>query len=273
MKRLLLLFLSLSVTLIACCQILPEDSLSRVEKARQWNQEQLLKMQSDIRNWDIEHSLDSLDQNKLPKVVSGGLIGCANISNFMFTANHETLSSYMKAGGDIGGFIDFRVTKHFAIQGRLVFTAEQNHFGDGHSKNHLWSFGVDIPIYFLGRVGNMQKGYLQVGAGPFTHFTFASNIQNKYTNNEAVDAPSKMILAKETEDTDKYQSLYLLHDNHAGLAVTIGYEFPIGIQILANYQVSLSDIITWYKQNKGSAVADVAVYPQKVSLGIGYRWK
>ena len=262
-----MLAFALMLTRIAFGQIIG-DSITLAEKTRQWNQEQMLKMQTQLREWDTEHSLDSLDQEKLPKIVSGGILGSANLSNFIITDKTGTMSSYMKAGGDIGGFIDFRVTKHFAIQGRLIFTAEQNHFGDGHSKNHLWSFGVDMPIYFLGRVGNLQKGYLQVGAGPFTHFTFASNI-SKYTNNEAVDAPTP----SEAELADQYQALYSLHDNHAGIAATIGYEFPIGVQIVANYQFSLSDIFTWYKQQKGTSLAEAAVYPQRVSLGIGYRWK
>ncbi|MBR1809784.1 MAG: PorT family protein [Paludibacteraceae bacterium] len=215
-----------------------------------------------IKQWDIEQLLDSLDQEKLPKAVTGGLIMNANISNFIITNPSYNVSSYMKVGGELGGFIDFRVTKHFAIQGRAMITAEQNQFGIGDTKQRLWSFGIDIPVYFLGRFGNMEKGYLQFGAGPFTHFTFASNIAGKYSNN----------LAEVFVNPDEpYAKLYVLHDNHFGITATIGYEFPLGIQINANYLVSLSDIFNYYKQ-EGRETTE-AIYPQRISIGIAYRWK
>lgn len=215
-----------------------------------------------IQQWDVEHTLDTLDQEKLPRIVSGGLMMNANMSNFIITNPAGTASSYMKVGGEIGGFLDFRVTKHFAIQGRLVFTAEQNRFAIDDTRKLLWAFGVDIPVYFLGRVGNLEKGYLQFGAGPFTHFTFASNIADKYSNNLATDV---------IDPEDPYNQLYVLHDNHSGLSGTIGYEFPIGIQINANYMVSLTDIFSYHKQQPNNNLK--AIYPQRVSLGIAYRWK
>ena len=215
-----------------------------------------------IRQWDTETMLDSLDQEKLPKLVTGGVLMNANISNFITSHSDGHLSSYMKVGGETGGFIHFRVTKHFAIEGRAILTAEQNQFGVDETMRMLWSFGMDIPVYFLGRFGNMQKGYLQFGAGPFTHFTFASNIANNYSNNLAT---------KPIDKGDPYEKLYVLHDNHSGVTATIGYEFPIGIQINANYLVSLTDIFNYYKQEGKETVK--SIYPQRISLGIAYRWK
>ncbi|MBR1480946.1 MAG: outer membrane beta-barrel protein [Paludibacteraceae bacterium] len=246
------------------------DNRTRMQQIQQQSREQFERAKQQIREWDTEQRLDSIDQERLPKIVSGGLLLNANISNFIIANRTQTWSSYMHIGADLGGFIDFRVTKHFAIQGRLLFTAESNRFEADKQDKHLWSFGMDIPVFFMGRFGNMDKGYLQFGAGPFTHFTFASNV-NVYTNNEAAQA-SPARLPQEEAKPD-YSSLYALHDNHSGIAVTIGYEFPIGIQINANYQVSLSDILTFYHQNKGSDIANAAIYPQRVSLGIGYRWK
>lgn len=246
------------------------EQLTPAQRMRLNSHEQLERAKRQIREWDTEQRLDSIDQERLPKIVSGGLLLNANISNFIIANRTKTWSSYMHIGADLGGFIDFRVTKHFAIQGRLLFTAESNRFEAEKQDKHLWSFGMDIPVFFLGRFGNMDKGYLQFGAGPFTHFTFASNI-NVYTNNEATKTTTLRMPVEQT--TPDYSTLYALHDNHSGIAVTLGYEFPIGIQINANYQVSLSDILTFYKQNKGTDIANAAIYPQHVSLGIGYRWK
>ncbi len=230
-------------------------------------QNSLIVIPEKIQAWDTEINLDTIDMEKLPKIVTGGIFGAANLSNFLITASGEITSSYMRFGGDIGGFLDFHVTKHFAIQGRLIFTAEENYVKGVHIRKQLWSFGLDIPVYFMGRFGNLNQGYLQFGFGPFTHFTFASNI-NAYSNNPA----EKMSAISTGEEVD-YSHLYKLHDNHSGLAATIGYELALGIQILFNYQVSISDIVTYYSDNGGLKNVNAAIYPQRFSLGIGYRWK
>ena len=211
-----------------------------------------------IQQWDKEHLLDSLDQEQLPRIVTGGLMMSANMSNFIILNAGRKASSYMRIGGELGAFIDFTVTKHFAIQGRLIFTAEQNRFAIDDTRKLMWSFGMDIPVFFLGRFGNMEKGYLQFGGGPYTHFTFASNVPDKYSNDLATVV---------VENTDA-----VLHDNHSGLCATIGYEFPIGIQINANYLVSLSDILSYRKQTVNTSPTG-SMYPQRLSLGIAYRWK
>ena len=255
MKRILTIMLSvLCITGITKAQTTDTDNKPRFEK--------LENAKTAIKNWDTEHLLDSLDQEELPKLVTGGVMMHANMSNFIITNAQKNMSSYMKLGGELGGFIDFRVIKHFAIQCRVIFTAEQNRFSIGDTRQRLWSFGADIPVYFLGRFGNMEKGYLQFGAGPFTHFTFASNIADKYSNHLA---------NKHVEDNDPYAKLYVLHDNHFGVTATIGYEFPLGIQINFNYLLSLSDIFSYYKQ-EGHNTVDT-IYPQRLSLGVAYRWK
>ena len=230
-------------------------------------QQDLDEAKARLADFDTEHMLDSLDQKDLPRLVSGGLFAGPNISNFIITRDHHTMSSYMKIGAELGGFIDFRISKHFSIQPQVIFTAQQNYFAATDTANTLWSFGAEIPVYFLGRFGNMQKGYIQFGGGLFTHFTFASNVKDKYKN---WDDPTSV---KPTTDPNNYSRLYSLHDNHFGICVTVGYEFPIGIQINAHYKISISDIAGFYKEMKGQEVADALIYPQSVSLGVGYRWR
>ena len=259
MKKIVLILSIASLSLSLAAQ----DKDSKIQQS-------LEEAKAKLVEFNTEHMIDSLDQEKLPRLVSGGLLANANMSNFIITRNHKPMSSYMHVGGELGGFMDFRITKHFSIQPQVIFTAHQNYFAATDTANHLWSFGMDIPVYFLGRFGNMEKGYIQFGGGIFTHFTFASNIRNKYKN---VDESAAVTPPVTPTDTHDYSKLYSLHDNHFGVAVTVGYEFPIGIQINAHYKVSLSDIAGFYKEYKGQEIADALIYPQSVSLGIGYRWK
>lgn len=230
-------------------------------------QQSLDEAKAKLVEFDTEHLIDSLDQENLPRLVSGGVLAGVNISNFIITRDHNTMSSYMRIGGELGGFMDFRITKHFSIQPQVIFTAQQNYFSSTDTTNTLWSFGAEIPVYFLGRFGNMEKGYVQFGGGIFTHFTFASNIKDKFKN---WDDPTTV---KPKTDTHDYSELYKLHDNHFGICAMVGYEFRFGLQINASYRVSLSDIATFYKNNKGQEIADALIYPQSVSLSLGYRWK
>lgn len=233
-------------------------------------QQKLDEVKDKMVEFDTEHLIDSLDQEKLPRLVSGGLLGGANMSNFIITRSHKPMSSYMRIGGELGGFLDFSLSKHFAIQPQVLFTAQENYFNQGDSANHLWSFGMEIPVYFLGRFGSMEKGYIQFGGGIFTHFTFASNIRNKFRNVDESEATQPVPTPTDTHD---YSRLYSLHNNHFGVCATVGYEFPIGIQINLHYKISLSDIAGFYSEMKGQEVANALIYPQCISLGVGYRWK
>jgi len=273
MKRLLtVIALSLGLITSMYAQTATDDTNTAKRKVETTRfKENIEDVKAALENFDKEKLLDSLDQKDLPKLVSGGLLAFADISNYIITRDHNTMSSYMRVGGELGGFLDFSISKHFAVQPQVIFTAQQNKFAATDTTNHLWSFGVDIPIYFLGRFGNMQKGYIQFGGGIFTHFTFASNVKDKFHNVDPTATPTTTPVTP--KDTHDYSRLYSLHDNHFGICFTVGYEFPIGIQINAQYKISLSDIAGFYSEMKGKEIANALIYPQAISLGIGYRWK
>ena len=265
MKRFVLLSLIGCSVLTATAQVTVNDAVQR----------NLEETKMRLEDFNRERMLDSLDQEQLPKIVSGGLFGGGNVSNFIITRAHRPMSSHMRIGAEIGGFMDFTITQHFAIQPQIILTAHQNYFAQGDTTNHLWSFGIEIPVFFLGRFGNMQKGYIQFGGGVFTHFTYLSNVQGRYQNVdrssvEITPLPQRVVAE---EDEYDYSHLYALHDNHFGACVMVGYEFSFGMQINATYKISLSDIAGFYRAMKGQPVADALIYPQSVSLNIGYRWK
>jgi hypothetical protein len=230
-------------------------------------EQKLDDVKAQLEKFDTETMLDSLDQEKLPRTVSGGLFAGANMSNFLITRDHNTMSSHMRIGAELGGFMHFNLNKHFVIQPQVILTAQENYFAATDTANSLWSFGIEIPVYFMGVFGNMKNGYVQFGGGIFTHFTYLSNVKNKYKN---WDDPT---FIPEPKDKTNYSDLYRLHDNHFGVCFIVGYEFNFGMQINAQYKISLSDIAGFYAEKKGTPIADAAVYPQSVSLVVGYRWK
>lgn len=240
-----------------------------------------------IVNWNTETMLDSLDQEKLPRKVTSGILAGANLNYFAIHRSHQLMHSHMRIGAELGGFVDFAIVPHFSIQPQVLLTAQQNHFSvadtlnsaASDTTNHLWSFGIDIPIYFLGRFGNMKQGYVQFGAGIFTHFTFASNTgKYKPVDNPlpASSSPARKVAkssSKVLPERYDYSRLYTLHNNHFGLCFMVGYEFAFGMQINLHYKMSLSDIAGFYSEMKGQDIANAAILPQTFSLTIGYRWK
>ena len=131
MKRIVLILCVASMMLTLNAQNKDSDMLIRLEDAK-----------AKLVDFDTEHMIDSLDQEELPRLVSGGLLAGANISNFIITRNNKPMSSYMRIGAELGGFIDFRITKHFSIQPQVIFTAQQNYFAATDTANTLWSFGA-----------------------------------------------------------------------------------------------------------------------------------
>lgn len=247
-KHVLILFL-----FVACYAAAQEEMMSPKQKAQQV-----------LQDWDTEHLLDSLDQEQQPRIVSGGVLIGPNISNYIIRSNKDYTSSHMKVGFDLGGFLDFRVTKHFVIQGQLLLTAERNYFHDEQNGSKLWSLGFQMPVYFLGRYGNMEKGYLDFGGGPFTHNVFASNL-GEY----------KGVVAAQTEESsDKSEPTYRsLYENHSGLQAMVGYELPMGLRFMVTYGISLSDIASYRAKNPDKTLKEAGIYPQKVAIVMGYRWK
>ena len=267
MKRLFLISaLFLLIAGVQAQEVQTTDSIETQEKQPNGFVRAMHTVGDAVVKWDTETTLDSLDQEELPKLVTGGLFIGGNMSDFLITRDHHTMASHRRFGAELGGFIDFTLTKHFAIQPQIIFTAHQNYFAATDTTNGLWSFGMEVPVYFLGRFGNLQQGYVQFGGGIFTHFTFASNT-GKYKSADSNPAPQV------EQDGHNYNELYSLHNNHFGICAMVGYEFTFGMQINVQYKISLSDIAGFYSSNKGKEIADALIYPHSLSLCLGYRFK
>lgn len=200
-------------------------------------------------------------EERMP-IVNGGLKMQANTSNFLLkhiSANPE-LSSTMNVGAELGGFVDFNITQHFLIQLNLMLFAEQNDLHQGNKNDKLWTLGLEIPVYFLGRYGNDQAGYVHFGGGPFTEF----DLWGEMKGSNAAHNPYKPF----TENAELKEDTYAFSDSYSGgLAAYVGYEFPFRMQINASYKFGISNLLQFGADNSTPA------YTQKVTLGLAYRFK
>ena len=203
---------------------------------------------------------DTISKTNFP-IVNGGLKMHANASNFLTRniPNYPNLRNTMNVGSEIGGFVDFNLGKHFLIQLNVMLFATQNDWSAGFSVDKMWTAGLEIPMYFLGRYGSEQNGYIYFGGGPFTQFAVWGQIDNGKTKYNPYQPLS--------EGQDMTNQNYVFSNNNSGLGAYLGYELPCRLQFNASYQVGISDLLL-LEQNPKTFVCT-----QKVTLGIAYRFK
>lgn len=182
----------------------------------------------------------------MSKIYAGPKIE-ANASNF-FLSDMKGTKSKMGIGGSVGGFIGLRVSSHFAIQEDFSVyyrtSTLEREFVDHDIKN----IGTQMTIYGIGKwkIGN---GNVMVGAGPFAEF--------------GINAKSKL----NGVETDLYKQDVdgntPLKRFNAGAALTVGYEFRVGLQVCASYKLGLLDALDAQRNT-------TTLRPSIISLGIAY---
>jgi len=197
-------------------------------------------------------------QTKMP-IVSGGIKLQANMSSLWAHNVPGGIYTTPHFSGDIGGFIDFNVSQHFLIQFNLLGTAERCFVHDAGNAEPLQAVGLEIPVYLLGRFGSARKGYVYFGGGPYTEFLLWGRMNGE---NGAFNPYHHVVGTDELSGED----ILALSDNHSGLGLYLGYEFPFGMQINASYQYSFSDIFA-FEHGEG-----MSLHPHKAMIGLAWRF-
>ncbi|MGN0235773.1 MAG: hypothetical protein ACI4BD_05640 [Paludibacteraceae bacterium] len=205
---------------------------------------------------------DSTEQVR--KVVTGGFKLSATMSGMLLhevvAAQASPITAAPRMSGEIGGFIDFNCTPHLVVQVNLLLGAEHMLLRNGATRDDLWIFGMNMPVYLLGRYEFGKRGAVQFGGGPFSTFVFRGLMYGD-SSSEHTD-PFKRIYSSDELTGEEHM---VLADNYSGLGITVGYEFWFGLQINLGYQCAISDILN-YPHTVSYAL------PQKGYIGIGYRF-
>lgn len=174
----------------------------------------------------------------------------ANMSNFLLS-DMDGVSSTMKLGPTVGGFMNIGLHQNFSIQPELMFfyrSSKMETEATGQTiKDDFNQWGMQLPVYFLGHLYT-DNGKFYGGVGPYVGLGFDAKYKDA--------------------DVDLYKKV---NDEAAmnrwdfGLGLLVGYEFHNGIQINAGYQLGLIDQLDANKD-------DASMRTQTVSLGVGYRF-
>jgi len=216
----------------------------------------------------VLHAQDA-DSLKIRPVSLGVLVQANFAGEDMYIAE-PGLSAYPGFGAEIGGFIDYHMTKRLMIEvqaiialqnGSYVSTDRDLGFLFWHKRpvNYLADMrlvGMDIPIFFT-YAHPVGAGNFRIGAGLFTHITFAAWCPG---DKDFITPYRRIIEIKESG-----KPRYALNDSHAGIGGHFGYEFPFGLQINMSIKYSVLDIINYESK------IDYA-HPYKVTLGVGWHF-
>lgn len=175
--------------------------------------------------------------------ISYGVKADANMSNFLLS-DMDAFSSTLGFGASVGGFVKFDIMENFAIQPELLVHYLNSEMKGGGEKRDFEYWGVEIPVYAMGQWDMPSDGRLYAGVGPYVGYGFS---------------------AKYKDPTYKLYSNDVLRHWDFGFGAQVGYEFSNRIQINASYKIGIIDAL-----DKGKD--DATMLPQKISLGIGYRF-
>lgn len=209
------------------------------------------------------------DSLKIKPVTLGVLVQANFAGEDMYIAE-SGLSAYPGFGVEIGGFMDYHLTKRLSFEvqailglqnGSYVSTDKDLGFLFWHKRPisyladmRLW--GLDLPIFVLYSLP-CREGAFRLGAGVFTHITFDAWCPG---DTDFITPYNRVVSIKESG-----KPRYALNDSHAGVGCQFGYEFPFGLQINLSAKFSVIDIIN-YESEKSYA------RPYKLSLGLGWHF-
>jgi hypothetical protein len=129
--------------------------------------------------------------------------------------------AYTGAGFHVGGIADLKFSEHFSVQPQLLFVSKGIKLSDETSIN---MFTVDLPINLLYR----NNGFF-IGAGPNLSYGIAGKIKQDGSDDQDL-----------YKDEDGNEAPFKRFD--FGINTTLGYEFPSGLLLSAQYTPGLVDL-------------------------------
>lgn len=175
--------------------------------------------------------------------ISGGIKADANMSNFMLK-DMDGYKSKMGIGASLGGFAKFDISEHFAIQPELLFHFQNSKMEYAGAENDYEYWGAEIPVYAMAQWTAASGNRFYAGVGPYVGVGFDARYKDP--------------------EVKLYKDDYLQPWDF-GFGAQVGYEFACGVQINAGYKIGVIDAL-----DKGKD--DATMLPQRVSLGIGFRF-
>ena len=191
------------------------------------------------------------DGSKPEIILEGGVKTDATFLNFQKNGAPGAVSTFTP-GFTPGGFMNIWFNDWIGIRPELNLNFKQTVLGWSDNGGQFRSFGVEIPIYVMGRIKVFGTHHLFLGIGPYTEFICYAKWS---IDNRKVD-----LLEIHTSGEP------MIQDTQSGLGAIVGYEFGMGIGIDFSYKICCYNIL------QPNTSQGVSLYPQTISVGLSYKW-
>lgn len=193
----------------------------------------------------------SVPENVSLKVTGGPLVE-GSFSGFYISGMGEESQCKMKVGFNAGGFVDFKISRYFSVQGELSFQFNQSEVSWNSEKGDYQYWGAEIPIYLMFHHGFSNGTSIFAGIGPYTDFGLSAKFKH---NSETRD------LYEKNNDS----GLSAMKESATGFGCKLGYELRCGLQITFSYRMSINNVLD-------ANSSQVKMHPQAIRVGLGWRF-
>ena len=190
------------------------------------------------------------DGSKPEIILEGGIKADVTFLNFQKTGAPRAVST-LTPGCTPGGFMNIWFNDWVGIRPELNLNFKQTVLGWSDNGGQFRSFGVEIPIYVMGRIKVFGTHHLFLGIGPYTEFICYAKWS---IDNRKVD-----LLEIHTSGEP------MIQDTQSGFGAILGYEFGARISIDISYKICCYNIL------QPNTSQGVSLYPQTISLGLAYK--
>lgn len=182
--------------------------------------------------------------------VSWGVRGEANLSGFLIPYS-DAVTSSMRPGATLGGFVRFDLPENFFLQGELLFHYKWSEVQIQHTP-HRYQYGGEEISFYAGYQWRMASQQWFAGFGLVGEFGYCAWLTNDRVR---IDLYRKK----------GPSALSAMKNKGSALGAMFGVEFACGLQVQVGYRF---DVVNILDANRTL----MTMLPHAVSLGVGYRF-
>lgn len=183
--------------------------------------------------------------------LESGIKGDVTFLNFQKTGAPGAVST-LTPGFTIGGLMNLWFKEWIGIRPELNLNFKQTVLGWEDNSGKMQSFGIEVPIYVMGRLDVFRSHHILFGIGPYTEFSCYARW---------------MIGDRNVDLLEIHESgTPMIQDTQSGFGAILGYEFGNGLNINIAYRLCCFNIL------QPNTSQGVSLYPQSISLGLAYKF-
>lgn len=183
--------------------------------------------------------------------LESGIKSDVTFLNFQKSGAPDAVST-LTPGFTIGGFMNLWFKEWIGIRPELNLNFKQTVLGWDDNSGKMQSFGIEVPIYVMGRLDVFRKHHILFGIGPYTEFSCYARW---------------MIGDRNVDLLEIHESgTPMIQDTQSGFGAILGYEFGNGLNIDISYRLCCFNIL------QPNTSQGVSLYPQSISLGLAYKF-